>query len=65
MTQHDARYELSRLQELLRDLPQLLRAEGLLDTDAALLAAEGQDLAARLLAARQERAARVTTCASC
>lgn len=65
MTEHDARYDLSRLQDLLRTLPQALRAAGLMGPEADLLAAEGRDFGARILAARQEQAARVTTCASC
>jgi hypothetical protein len=65
MTAHEARYDLSRLQDLLRILPQALRAAGVMGPEADLLAAEGQDFGARLLLARQEQAARVTTCATC
>lgn len=65
MTAPEARYQLARLQDLLRELPTLLAAEGHHGAEPRLLAAEGASLADRLLAARMEAAAREAACASC
>jgi hypothetical protein len=71
MTGHDARYGLWRLQELLAELPHMLRVEGLAGAEAQALAEDARRLGARLLAARHgavasdEAAAREAACARC
>lgn len=54
----EARYELSRLQELLADLPFLLRTLGIGGDGAGQLTADAADLGRRLLAERQAHHAR-------
>lgn len=61
---HAARYDLALLGVLLRDLGPTLAAAGVAGPEAEALAMEARDFAARVLALRQETAARVTTCAS-
>jgi hypothetical protein len=65
MSEHEARYQLSRLHETLAELPALLRAVGIAGPDAADLAADAAALNTRLRAVREEHAARISTCATC
>lgn len=65
MNDHDIRYEISRLHDLLTALPALLRSSGIGGEEAADLTAAAASLNARLRAAREEHAARKSTCASC